>query len=100
VDQARYRAADRVLWSSVGASATERFLDLPKTGMRLRIQELGAGPPIVFIHGENTSGASWATLVAELPDLERCAASVGGFLGSRVAGCSRRRPRSPHPPGA
>jgi pimeloyl-ACP methyl ester carboxylesterase len=67
MDVARYRAAERALWSSVGASTTERFLDLPRTGLRLRIQELGDGPPILFIHGANTSGASWATLAARLP---------------------------------
>jgi 2-hydroxy-6-oxonona-2,4-dienedioate hydrolase len=67
VDKARYRAAEQALWSSVGASATERFLDLPRAGVRLRVQELGDGPPILFIHGGNTSGASWVTLAARLP---------------------------------
>lgn len=67
MDEARYRAAEQALWSSVGASPTERFLDLPRTGLRLRVQELGDGPPILFVHGANTSGASWTTLAAKLP---------------------------------
>ena len=67
MDEARYRAAEQALWQSVGVSATDRFLDLPGAGLRLRVQELGDGPPILFIHGANTSGASWATLAAKLP---------------------------------
>ena len=67
MDEARYRAAEQALWASVGASATDRFLDLPGAGLRIRVQELGDGPPILFIHGANTSGASWATLAAKLP---------------------------------
>ena len=67
MDEARYRAAEQALWASVGASTGERFLDLPGAGLRLRVQELGDGPPILFIHGANTSGASWATLAAKLP---------------------------------
>ena len=39
--------------------------------MGLRVQELGDGPPILFIHGANTSGTSWATLAAKLPSF-RC----------------------------
>ncbi|MGI8998435.1 MAG: alpha/beta fold hydrolase [Candidatus Limnocylindria bacterium] len=67
MDEARYRAAEQALWASVGASATDRFLDLPGAGLRIRVQELGDGPPILFIHGANTSGASWATLATKLP---------------------------------
>jgi len=55
MDEARYREAEQTLWASIGA------------GLRLRVQEIGDGPPILFIHGANTSGASWATLAAKLP---------------------------------
>jgi pimeloyl-ACP methyl ester carboxylesterase len=37
----------------------------------VRIQELGAGPPVLFIHGVMTAGSSFAPLVAKLPDA-RC----------------------------
>ncbi len=71
VDEALYRAAEQELWASLGVSAMERLLDLPRTGLRVRVQEVGAGPPALFIHGANTSGASWATLAARLPGF-RC----------------------------
>jgi 2-hydroxy-6-oxonona-2,4-dienedioate hydrolase len=67
VDEARYRVAEARLWASIGASPRERVVRLPTIGTRVRVQELGDGPPVLFIHGANTSGASWATLAAKLP---------------------------------
>ncbi len=32
MDEARYREAEQTLWASIGASATDRFLDLPRAG--------------------------------------------------------------------
>lgn len=69
-DIERYREAERRLWASVGATPTERFVTLA-TGERVRVQELGDGPPVVFIHGGAVAGTSWAHLAAALPDF-RC----------------------------
>jgi pimeloyl-ACP methyl ester carboxylesterase len=66
LDESRFRSAEQALWASVGTSPADRFLDLPATGLRVRVQDLGDGPPILFIHGANTSGISWATLAARL----------------------------------
>ncbi|HEX5588805.1 MAG TPA: alpha/beta hydrolase [Candidatus Limnocylindrales bacterium] len=49
----------------------ERTVDLARIGASARIQEVGDGPAVLFIHGANTSGASWASLAAGLPEL-RC----------------------------
>jgi pimeloyl-ACP methyl ester carboxylesterase len=54
------------MWESVGVAPTERTLDLARTGTTVRIQEGGAGPPIVLVHGASNSGVSWADLVARL----------------------------------
>jgi pimeloyl-ACP methyl ester carboxylesterase len=59
------------LWASVGAQPTERSLTLSRSGATVRIQEVGAGPLTVFVHGASNAGASWASLVARLGDL-RC----------------------------
>ena len=64
--EAAYRAAERRLWRSIGAEPIERSIHLERNDVDVRIQELGSGPPILFIHGANTSGASWATLAAKL----------------------------------
>jgi pimeloyl-ACP methyl ester carboxylesterase len=40
-------------------------------GGQVRVQEVGEGPPVVFIHGVNVSGTSWCHLAARL-DGFRC----------------------------
>jgi 2-hydroxy-6-oxonona-2,4-dienedioate hydrolase len=54
-----------------GATPTERRLALDRTGVAVRVQEVGTGPPVLFVHGASNSGASWAGLVARL-DGFRC----------------------------
>ena len=61
-----YRRAERVLWDSVGAEPTERHLALERTGATVRVQEVGEGEPVVFVHGASNSGTSWASLAARL----------------------------------
>ncbi len=70
-NETRYREAERRFWESLGVSPTERRLALPHTGATVRIQEVGEGPAVLFVHGGSTSGASWAPLVAQLQDF-RC----------------------------
>ena len=55
----------------MGVETTELQLDLATVGCTVRAQETGSGPPVVFIHGGATAGASWAMLVSRLPDF-RC----------------------------
>jgi len=66
VNEAAYRAAERRLWRSIGVEPVERSIYLERNVVDGRIQELGTGPPILFIQGANTSGASWARLAATL----------------------------------
>lgn len=67
----RYRAAEARLWASLGARPVERRVQLPRVGSEVRIQELGDGPPLLFVHGGSTTGTSWADLAVGLPD-RRC----------------------------
>lgn len=69
-DVQRYLDAERRLWEHVGVTPVERFVTLA-SGERVRVQELGEGPPFVLIHGGSMAGASWATLAAALDDV-RC----------------------------
>jgi 2-hydroxy-6-oxonona-2,4-dienedioate hydrolase len=71
VNEGRYRAAEAALWRSLGVTPAEHMLSLAQTATRVRVQEVGDGPPIVFVHGANTSGASWAAIAAGLPQF-RC----------------------------
>jgi pimeloyl-ACP methyl ester carboxylesterase len=64
VNELAYRAAERRLWRSIGAHPTERIIHLDRIGVDVRLQEVGSGPPVLFIHGIATSGVSWAALAA------------------------------------
>ena len=67
-DVERFRAAERRLWASVGVSPTERRVQL-RSGESVRVQEVGEGPLILFVHGASNGGASWASLIARLDGL-------------------------------
>jgi pimeloyl-ACP methyl ester carboxylesterase len=67
VDEARFREAEARMWASVGANPSERRIHLQRTGVDVRVQEVGEGPPVVFVHGVSNAGTSWASLVARLP---------------------------------
>ena len=69
MNESRYRAAEQALWASVGVTPTERRLRLDRTGATVRVQEVGEGPTVVFVHGASNAGSSWASLAARLPDL-------------------------------
>jgi len=71
VNEGRYRQAERQLWAQAGVAPIEHMVQLPRIGTKLRVQETGDGPPIVFIHGASNSGTSWAGLVAAMPEY-RC----------------------------
>jgi 2-hydroxy-6-oxonona-2,4-dienedioate hydrolase len=66
MNETRYRAAERRLWASVGATPRQEWLTLARTGVTVRIQEVGEGPPVVFVHGGSNGGTSWAPLAARL----------------------------------
>ena len=66
MNEDQYREAERALWKSVGAAPSERRVVLDRTDATVRVQEVGTGPPVVFIHGASNGGTSWASLVAGL----------------------------------
>jgi 2-hydroxy-6-oxonona-2,4-dienedioate hydrolase len=72
VDLAAYRDAEATLWSSFGCRpSTEHHVRLAATGTNVRVQEVGEGPPVLFLHGGPNAGSTWAPLVAHLDGL-RC----------------------------
>ena len=62
----RYRSAERAVWSHYGLEPTERFVEFESPAVRLRIQEVGSGEPIVFVHGGLWPAVALAPLVREL----------------------------------
>jgi pimeloyl-ACP methyl ester carboxylesterase len=91
--EARYRAVEASLWSSLGVTPRERRIRLPRIGTEVRVQELGAGagPPVLFVHGASTCGTSWADLAALLPDvhcilIDRPGAGLSDPLNAPIRG--------------
>lgn len=66
----RYRASERALWDRYELEPTERFIELGAPAVRLRVQEVGFGEPVVFVHGTGGPG-TWPSLIAGLTGL-RC----------------------------
>ena len=62
----RYRAAEHAVWSHYGLEPSERIVELDRPAVRLRVLELGAGEPVLFLPGTAGTAASWAPLVGEL----------------------------------
>jgi 2-hydroxy-6-oxonona-2,4-dienedioate hydrolase len=71
-DATAYRDAEATFWSSFGCGpSAEHHVRLPATGTTVRVQEVGEGPPVLFLHGGPNAGSTWAPLVAHLDGL-RC----------------------------
>lgn len=66
MNEAKYRAAERRLWESVGVQPEERFVTLPRLGVKVRVQEVGTGEPALFIHGGPNSGSTWAPMIEHM----------------------------------
>jgi pimeloyl-ACP methyl ester carboxylesterase len=61
-----YRCAERAFWDHHGLAPTERFVKVGSPPVRLRVQELGSGEPVLFVNGTGSPGAYFAPLLAEL----------------------------------
>jgi 2-hydroxy-6-oxonona-2,4-dienedioate hydrolase len=72
MDEHRYRDAERALWRDAGVTPSEQRLRLTRIGVEVRVLEVGAGPPVLFLHGgPGAAGSSFAHLAARLPQF-RC----------------------------
>ena len=61
-----YQAAEQRLWNRHGLPTSDRFVELTRPPLRLRVVEVGSGDPLVFIGGTGGTGAYWAPLAKEL----------------------------------
>jgi 2-hydroxy-6-oxonona-2,4-dienedioate hydrolase len=69
-DLDRYRQVEARLWEKFGVTPVERWVTLASGGA-VRVQEIGSGDPLLFIHGASVAGTSWCSLAAAL-DGFRC----------------------------
>lgn len=66
MNEALYRRAEKILWSRMACSPSERMVRLERIGTEVRVQEVGEGEPVLFIHGGPNAGSTWAPLVARM----------------------------------
>ena len=64
--ESRIRQAEARLFASSGLQPDESFVDLASARVRLRVLSVGAGPPLVLLHGVSLAAAVWAPWLAEL----------------------------------
>jgi pimeloyl-ACP methyl ester carboxylesterase len=70
--EATYRRHEDAIWSQHGrGDRSERSVDLSGLGTRVRVQEIGQGPPVLFLHGGPAVGSVFAPIAARLGDF-RC----------------------------
>jgi 2-hydroxy-6-oxonona-2,4-dienedioate hydrolase len=63
MDEAKFREAEQHLWDFVGHDPTERRFVMATTGTEVRVQEVGQGDPVLFIHGGPNCGSTWAPML-------------------------------------
>lgn len=61
----RFRQVDEALWASYGLAPRARIVRIDRPHARLRVVEVGSGPPVLLIHGTVGPGA-WPSLIAAL----------------------------------
>jgi 2-hydroxy-6-oxonona-2,4-dienedioate hydrolase len=74
----RIRDAETDLFAAVGVDVEEFFLELARTGLRVRVLSHGRGPAVVLLHGVSESAAIWAPLLAQLRHFRLLAVDLPG----------------------
>jgi pimeloyl-ACP methyl ester carboxylesterase len=65
--ETKIRQAETKLFETAGLDPDERFVDLRRTGARLRVLGFGTGQPVLLLHGVTQCAAIWTPLVEALP---------------------------------
>lgn len=71
MNEIEYRKAERLFWKAFGREPSERTIRLAGTGTAVRIQEVGDGEPVLFLHGGPNSGSTWVPMIQHMAGL-RC----------------------------
>jgi pimeloyl-ACP methyl ester carboxylesterase len=74
----RIRDAETGLFAAVGTKVDESWLELARTGLRIRVLSHGSGPALLMLHGVSLSAAAWAPLFSALPGLRLLAVDLPG----------------------
>jgi len=70
--------AEKRLFETAGLHVDTSFVELRRTGARLRVLSFGSGQPVVLLHGVAVSAAEWTPLLGELPGFRIHAVDLPG----------------------
>jgi len=71
MNEDRYRQAEQALWKAQPLEPSERRVSLA-SGPTVRVQEVGDGPPVLFVHGSPNSGSTWVPMLGPVAPAYRC----------------------------
>lgn len=74
-----FEEAERRLFDRYGLADEPRSVALRDPPVSIGVRETGTGDPVVFVHGSGMSGATWAPVLAHLPDRRSIAIDLPGF---------------------
>lgn len=78
MNEGAYRVAEDRYLQHVGLKPTERRLHLKHSDVDVRVQEVGSGDAVLFVHGASNSGVSWATLSCTSTAIAACSLTDRG----------------------
>lgn len=67
----RFRESENALFKAFNLEKKEHFVKVPQHNIDVRVQELGTGEPLLFIHGGPNAGSTWVQLSSYFKDF-RC----------------------------
>ena len=65
MNEPSYREAEGAFWKTIDRRPAESFIRLPRIGADIRVQEVGDGDPVLFIHGGINAGSTFVPMLAE-----------------------------------
>jgi pimeloyl-ACP methyl ester carboxylesterase len=74
--------AEHQLLAHYDLAARSRRITLTDPPLDVRVLEVGSGPPVLVVHGSGMTAATWAPLLAHLPDRHAFALDLPGFGAS------------------
>ena len=77
-----FAAAENRLFEHYGVVSEPHRLQLADPDVVVAVHESGHGEPVLFVHGSGMSAATWAPVLAHLPDRRAIALDLPGFGGS------------------
>lgn len=84
----RFRRVEAALWEHHGLRPTVRYIELQRPRLRLRVLEVGAGKPVLLVHGTVGPGG-WASLIEAMGNARFIVLDRPGWGGSEALDFSK-----------